>query len=96
MTQTSFHPGEHIQEELNEMGMSPEEFAVRLGVTSDALIAVLEGRQSLTAELAMRLGHFFGTSAQSWLNLQTSFDLEQAEYLHGAEIEALPTLLQAA
>jgi len=95
MTQTSFHPGEHIQEELNEMGMSPEEFAVRLGVTSDALVAVLEGRQGLTAEMAMRLGHFFGTSAQSWLNLQSSFDLEQAKFLYWAEIEALPTLRAA-
>jgi addiction module HigA family antidote len=49
----------------------------------------------VTAEFALRLGHFFGTSAQFWLNLQSSFDLEQAQRLHGAEIEALPTLQAA-
>jgi addiction module HigA family antidote len=92
MTQTAFHPGEHIQEVLDEMGMSSGELAARLGVSSDALVEVLEGRQSLTAELAMRLGHFFGTSAQSWLNLQILFDLEVAKQQFGAQIELLPTL----
>jgi addiction module HigA family antidote len=95
MTQTSFHPGEHLQEELAELSMSPEVFAARLGVPVAGLVAVLEGRESLTAELALRLGHFFGMSAQFWLNLQSSFDLEQAKHLHGAEIEALPTLQAA-
>jgi len=95
MTQTSFHPGEHIQEELDELSLSPEFFAAQLGVSVDALIAILEGRQSVNAEFALRLGHFFGTTAQFWLNLQSSFDLEQAKRLHGAEIEALPTLQAA-
>jgi len=95
MAQTAFHPGEHIQEELKEISMSPEAFASRLGVSVEALVALLEGRQSVTAEFALRLGHFFGTSAQFWLNLQSSFDLEEAKRLHGAEIEALPTLQAA-
>jgi addiction module HigA family antidote len=95
MTQTAFHPGEHIQEELNELSMSAEDMAVRLGVSDEFMKAVLEGRQRVTAEFALRLGHFFGTSAQFWLNLQSSFDLEQAKFLHWAEIEALPTLQAA-
>jgi len=95
MTQTAFHPGEHIQEELDELSLSPAEIAERLGVPVDLMMAVLEGRQSVTAELALRLGHFFGTSAQFWLNLQQQFDLEVAERLHGAEIDALPTLQAA-
>jgi addiction module HigA family antidote len=95
MTQTAFHPGEHIQEELDELSLSPEEIAERLGVPVDLMMAVLEGRQSVTAEFALRLGHFFGTSAQFWLNLQQQFDLEVAERLHGAEIDALPTLQAA-
>jgi addiction module HigA family antidote len=95
MTQTAFHPGEHIQEELDELSLSPAEMADRLGVPVDLMMAILEGRQSVTAEFALRLGHFFGTSAQFWLNLQSSFDLEQAERLHGAEIEALPRLQAA-
>jgi addiction module HigA family antidote len=95
MTQLSFHPGEHIQEELDELSLTPEAFATQLGVSVAELVAVLEGRQSITAELALRLGHFFGMSAQFWLNLQSSFDLEQAKRLHWAEIEALPTLQAA-
>jgi antitoxin HigA-1 len=92
MTQTAFHPGEHIQEELDELSLSAEDMAARLGISIELMRAVLDGGQSVTAELALRLGHFFGTSAQFWINLQTRFDLEQAKRLHGAEIEALPTL----
>jgi addiction module HigA family antidote len=95
MEQTSFHPGEHIQEELEALSMSPEAFAERLKVPSIRLIAILEGRENVDAEFAMRLAHFFGTTAQFWMNLQSSFDLEQAQRLHGAEIEALPTLQAA-
>lgn len=95
MTQIAIHPGEHIQEELNELSMSAEDMAARLGVSADFMRAVLEGRQSVTAEFALRLGHFFGTSAQFWLNLQARFDLLQTECLYGAEIELLPTLQAA-
>lgn len=92
MAQTAFHPGEHIQEELDALGMSAEVLAARLGVSREHVGAVLDGRESVTAEFAMRLGHFFGTSAQFWLNLQVLFDLEVATQQHGAEIERLPTL----
>ena len=95
MTQTAFHPGEHLQEELDALGMAAEELAARLHVDQEHFEAVLKGRQSVTAELAMRLGHFFGTSAQFWLNLQVLFDLEVAKQEYGAEIERLPTLQAA-
>jgi len=95
MTQTSFHPGEHLQQELDELGLSAEALAERLRVQPETVVAVLAGRESVTAEFAMRLGHFFGTSAQFWLNLQSSFDLEVAERFHGAEIGELPRLQAA-
>lgn len=76
---TSIHPGEHIQEELDVLGMSAKALATQLGVTREHLAAVLNRRQSVMAEFAMRLGHFFGTSAQFWLNLQVLFDLEVAK-----------------
>lgn len=95
MTQTVFHPGEHIREELQALNMAPAVLAARLGASSEQLTAVLEGKGNVTAELAMRLGHFFGTSAQFWLNLQVLFDLEVARQMHGAEIERLPTLQAA-
>ena len=95
MEQLRSHPGAHIQEELDALSMSPEAFARFLGITSDRLIAVLQEQQNLSAELALRLAHFFGTSAQFWMNLQTRFDLEQANRIYGAEIKALPTLQAA-
>jgi addiction module HigA family antidote len=95
MEQTFFHPGEHLQEELDALSFTPETFAERLGVSPIRLVAVLHEQESMDAELAMRLAHFFGTSAQYWMDLQTAFDLERAQRLHGAEIEALPTLQAA-
>ena len=95
MAQTAFHPGEHLQEELHALGMPAATLADRLGVRVDQLTGVLQGLQSVTAEFAMRLGHFFGTSPQFWMNLQMLFDLEVAEQEHGAEIERLPSLQAA-
>ena len=95
MTQTAFHPGEHIQEELDALGMPAAMLAARLGVSLEQLTAVLGGQHNVTAEFAMRLGHFFGTSPQFWLNLEVLFDLEVAKQEHGAEIERLPTLQAA-
>ena len=95
MTQTAFHPGEHLQEELEFLDMPAAILAARLNVSLEYLTAVLLGRDHVTAELAMRLGHFFGTSAQFWLNLQVLFDLEVAKQNHGAEIDRLPTLRAA-
>ena len=95
MTQTAFHPGEHLQEELEALGMTVEELATRLGVSSEQLTSVLHGHSSVTAEFAMRLGHYFGTAAQFWLNLQMLFDLEVATQSHGDEIARLPTLQAA-
>lgn len=95
MTQTAFHPGEHLKEELDGLAMAPEMLASLLGVAPSVLHAVLTAQASVTAELALRLGHYFGTTAQFWLNLQVLFDLEMAEQAHGAEIEGLPTLQAA-
>jgi addiction module HigA family antidote len=88
----AIHPGEHIQLVLDEMSVSGAEMAARLGVSCEALVDAIEGRQSLTAELAMRLGNFFGMSPRSWLNLQMLFDLRAAEHVYGFEIDGLPTL----
>jgi antitoxin HigA-1 len=95
MAQSTFHPGEHLQEELDALSMSASTLATHLALPLDELTAVLRGERSVSAELALRLGHFFGTSAQFWLNLQVLFDLEIARQAHGAEIDRLPTLQAA-
>jgi addiction module HigA family antidote len=95
MEQTAFHPGEHIQEELDALCMTADALASQIGFSRERLLLVISGETNVTAELALRLGHFFGTSAEFWLNLQSLFDLEMAARHYGAEIEALPTLQAA-
>lgn len=94
----AIHPGEHLQEELEALGMSAAELARQIEVPSNRISQIVRGERDITADTAMRLGHFFGTSAQFWLNLQTLFDLRMAEMQNGKAIKALPRLkaLQAA
>ena len=94
----AIHPGEHLQEELEALGMSAAELARQIEVPSNRISQIVRGERDITADTAMRLGHFFGTSAQFWLNLQVLFDLRTAEIRNGKAIKALPKLkeLQAA
>ncbi len=95
MERTSFHPGVHLQVELKELNMTAAEFAEKLHVPCDRVVAILAEEERVNAEFALRLAHYFGTSALFWLNLQTSFDLEEAEKQVGAEIQGLDTLQAA-
>jgi len=89
---TAIHPGEHLFEELRELNMSAAELARRLKVPTNRITEILNGRRSITGDTALRLGHFFGTSAEFWLNLQTLFDLRLAEKKAWKSIQSLPTL----
>ena len=88
----AIHPGEHLAAELEELEMSASELARRLRVPPNRLTAILNGRRTITADTALRLGHFFGTSPQFWLNLQTIYDLRIAEQKSGKAIQRLPKL----
>ena len=94
MTITAIHPGEHLAEELNELGMSASELARRLDVPPNRITAILNRQRGLTGDTALRLAHFFGTSAQFWLNLQSLYDLRQAQQKAGKAISSLPRLNQ--
>ena len=76
MPQTAIHPGEHLAEELSELGMSAAELARRIGVPTNRVTEILNRRRAITGDTALRLAHFFGTSAEFWLNLQNFYDLE--------------------
>ncbi|MGD0939432.1 MAG: HigA family addiction module antitoxin [Terracidiphilus sp.] len=89
------HPGEHLAEELNELGMSASELARRLDVPPNRITAILNGQRGLTGDTALRLAHFFGTSAQFWLNLQSLYELRLAQQKAGKAIDALPRLTPA-
>ena len=86
------HPGEHLLEELGELGMSAVQLAQQIQVPGKCLTEVLEGRESITGDLALRLAHFFGTSPEFWLNLQKLYELRLAEEAVGTLVETLPTL----
>ena len=92
MGPTAIHPGEHLAEELRALGMSAAELARRVGVPTNRITQILKGTRSITGDTALRLGHFFGTSAQFWLNLQSLYDLRLAEQRAGKSIRALPRL----
>ena len=81
------HPGEILREEyLQPLGISANALAIKLRVPATRLHEIIKERRSITADTAMRLARFFGGDAQSWLNLQSSYDLRQAEISHAAEI----------
>ena len=92
MSQLAIHPGEHLAEELKELNMSAAALARQLQVPTNRITQILNGRRDITADTALRLAHFFGTSAEFWINLQSLYDLRIAQQEAGKAIKALPTL----
>lgn len=79
MTVIAIHPGEHLAEELRELKMSASELARNLGVSANRVTGILNAQRSITGDTALRLAHFFGTSPEFWLNLQSLYDLRLAQ-----------------
>ncbi len=92
MAVTAIHPGEHLAEELEALNMSAAELARKIGVPTNRVTQVLNGTRAITGDTALRLAHFFGTSAQFWLNLQSLYDLRLAQKKAGKSIQGLPRL----
>ena len=80
------HPGEILADELDELGMSANALAKALAVPPNQIAAILKEQQGITADTALRLSRYFGTTPQFWLNLQKSFELRLAELAAGQEI----------
>ena len=94
MVPTSIHPGEHLAEELQALNMSAAELARQLDVPTNRITAIINDQRSITGDTALRLAHFFGTSAEFWLNLQSLYEIRLAEQRSGKSIRSLPTLKQ--
>ena len=92
MMRDPIHPGETLREDLDALGMSAAELARRIEVPVNRITEILNGRRAVTGDTALRLGRFFGTSGEFWLNLQKLYELRRAEREHGAEIGRLPSL----
>lgn len=92
MAQLLINPGEHLAEELKEIGMNAAELARQLDVPANRVTGILNGRRAITADTALRLAHFFGTSPEFWLNLQSLYEIRLARRTAGRAIRALPTL----
>ncbi len=81
------HPGEILKDELTEICMSANAFAIALRVPANRISAILNGDRSITADTALRLSRFFGTTPEFWLNLQTAYDLKVAKQAVGDKID---------
>ena len=92
MPVTAIHPGEHLAEEIAALNMSAAELARHLKVPTNRITGILNGQRAITGDTALRLGHYFGTSAEFWLNLQSLYELRLAEKKAWKSIKVLPTL----
>jgi addiction module HigA family antidote len=92
MRLAAIHPGEHLAEELGALDMSAAALARKLRVPTNRVTQILNGTRSITGDTALRLAHFFGTTPQFWLNLQTLYELRVAQQKSGKSIKSLPTL----
>jgi addiction module HigA family antidote len=92
MPVNAIHPGEHLAEELKELGMSAAELARQLDVPTNRVTEILNGRRAITGDTALRLAHFLGTTAEFWLNLQSLYEIRVAQKKAVKSIQRLPTL----
>jgi addiction module HigA family antidote len=91
MSRPAIHPGEILAEELSELGVTATELSRQIKVPPNRVTQIVQGRRGITGDTALRLGHWFNTSAQFWLNLQAAYDIRVAEKKSGREIARLPT-----
>jgi addiction module HigA family antidote len=91
MARTPIHPGEILAEELEALGVSPTGLSRQIRVPANRITQIVNGKRAITGDTALRLAHWFGTSPQFWMNLQTLYDVRVAEQQAGAEIRSLPT-----
>jgi antitoxin HigA-1 len=90
MSRPPIHPGEVLADELEEIGVTAAELARQIDVPPNRISQIINGKRAITGDTALRLGHWFCTSAELWLNLQMAYELRLAEQASGAEIDALP------
>ena len=86
MARPPIHPGEMLVDELEELGITATALSRALDVPTNRITQIINGQRAITAETALRLGRWFGTSAEFWLNLQQQYELRRAEQEYGERI----------
>ncbi len=94
MARIIIHPGEHLADELKALGMSANELAKELGVPTNRITEIIRGKRGISGDTALRLGRWFGTGPDIWMNLQKNYELRLAAQKAGESIKDLPTLTQ--
>jgi addiction module HigA family antidote len=89
MTREPIHPGEHLAEELQEIGISARELARELNVPATRITEILRGRRGVSGDTALRLGRYFQVSADFWMNLQKLYELDLARREIEGELAAI-------
>ncbi len=89
------HPGEILRGELDEIGLSANALSKALAVPVNRITMILNGQRGVSADTALRLARYFGTTPQLWLNLQKAWELRRAEIAAGGEIIARVTPRQS-
>ena len=88
----NIHPGEILKEEfLDPMGISAYRLAKETGLSQTRISQIIKKERSITAETALKIGKFFGTGPEFWMNLQTLYDLEEVSRQKAKEVAAIHT-----
>ncbi len=96
-TMAPIHPGETLREDfVKPLGLTANRLAIELRVPVTRVNDIVRGKRAITADTALRLARYFGTTPQFWMNLQANYDLELAQEAHGPEIAGRITPHQAA
>ena len=90
MARTPIHPGEILVDELQEIGLSAAQLARTLQVPPNRISQIIAGKRAITADTALRLAQYFGTSPDFWMNLQKAYDLDRARQAIGKAINHIP------
>ena len=90
MARSAIHPGEHLADAIEATGVTATQLARDLQVPPNRITAILQGQRAITADTALRLARYFGTSAAFWMNLQQLYDLRLAEAQIREILEKIP------
>ena len=90
MPRTAIHPGEHLADAIDAMGVTATQLARDIQVPPNRVTGILHGTRAITADTALRLSRYFDTSVEFWMNLQQIYELRRAEREVGRRIKSIP------